>query len=73
MSKVKKKYIAKLVPGQVCIVLDYDTAMHIAESYDYFATQQDDEYSDSFRRIADDIRIQSQETYYSMDENYEEW
>ena len=73
MSKTKKKYIAKLMPGQVCIVLDYDIAMHIAESYDYFATEKDDEYSDSYRVIADDIRVQSQETYYGMDDSYEEW
>lgn len=62
------------MPGQVCIVIDYDTAMHIAESYDYFATQNEDEYSQSFRDIADDIRIQSNETYYDLAEDqYEEW
>ena len=74
MSKIKKKHVAKLMPGEVCLVLDYQTAMHIAESYDFFAAQKEDEYSQSFRDVADNIRFQSQETYYDLDDSeYDEW
>lgn len=73
MSKTKKKYITKLMPGQVAIVLDYEIAMHIAETYDFLAMQEGDEYSDSYTNVADDIRAQSLESYYSSEDQYEEW
>lgn len=75
MSKgIKKKHISKLMPGQVCIVVDYALAMHIAETYDYLANDANEEYSQSFRDIADDIRVQSAETYYDVEgDEYEEW
>lgn len=75
MSKgIKKKHISKLMPGQVCLVVDYALAMHIAETYDYLANDANEEYSQSFRDIADDIRVQSAETYYDVQgDEYEEW
>lgn len=70
----KKKLSLKLVHGQTAIVLDYDTAMHVAETYDYLANQQQDEYSDSFRAIADTVRDQAYENYFdSSEDQYEEW
>jgi hypothetical protein len=73
MSKIKKKHVSKLLPGQVAIVLDYAIAMHVAETYDFLAVQNDDEHSDSYRSIADDIRVQSMDSYYSSEDQYEEW
>jgi hypothetical protein len=70
----KKKLSVKLLHGQTAIVVDYDTALHIAETYDYLATQQEDEYSDSFRAVADMVRNQAYENYFdNSEENYEEW
>jgi len=70
----KKKLSLKLIHGETAIVLDYDTAMHVAETYDYLANQQQDEYSDSFRAIADNIRSQAYENYFdSSEDQYEEW
>ena len=75
MSKgIKKKHISKLMPGQVCIVVDYAIAMHIAETYDYLANERNDEHSQSFFDIADDIKQQAIETYYDVQQDeYEEW
>lgn len=76
MSKkqnVRKKINLKLYPEETAVVLDYDTAMHIAETYDYLATEHLDEYSDSFRQIADNIRSQANENYYNEQDGYEEW
>lgn len=70
----KKKISLKLTLGETAIVLDYETAMHIAETYDYLANQQNDDYSDWFRQVADIIRAQSVENYFdSEDDDYEEW
>lgn len=70
----KKKVNVKLGAGDTAIVLDYETAMHIAETYDYLANEHNDEYSDSFRVVADTIRSQAIENYYEpSEENYEEW
>lgn len=86
MSKgIKKKHISKLVPGQVCVVLDYAIAMHIAETYDYLAndslsrasssdSSEANEHAQAYFDIADDIRAQSAETYYDIEEDeYEDW
>jgi len=70
----KKKLSVKLVHGETAIVVDYETAMHIAETYDYLANQQNDEYSDSFRQVADLVRSQAYENYFNAsEEDYEEW
>lgn len=73
MSKIKKKHIAKLLPGQVAIVLDYEIAMHVAETYDFLATQEGGEYSDAYTQVADDIRNQAYESYYAAQDQNEEW
>lgn len=70
----KKKINLKLSIGDTAIVINYDTAMHIAETYDYLANEQEDDYSESFRAIADHIRAQAMENYFdTMDNEYEEW
>jgi hypothetical protein len=70
----KKKISLKLITGQTAIVLDYDVAMHIAETYDYLATEHKDEYSESFRAIADHIRYEANENYFNdSGDEYEDW
>ena len=44
----KKKINLRLSVGDTAIVITYDLAMHIAETYDYLATEHQDEHSDSF-------------------------
>jgi len=76
MSKkqsIRKKISVRLYPEETAIVIGFDTAMHIAETYDYLASEHVDEYSDSFRQIADIIRQQANENYYAGQEEYEEW
>jgi hypothetical protein len=70
----KKKLSVKLSIGDTAVVIDYETAMHIAETYDYLANENQNEYADSFRRVADTVRMQAVENYFdSMDDDYEEW
>ncbi len=70
----KKKISLKLITGQTAIVLDHEVAMHIAETYDYLATEHKDEYSESFRAIADHIRYEANENYFNdSGDEYEDW
>ena len=70
----KKKISLKLTVGETAVVLSYDIAMHIAETYDYLANEHNDEYSDWYRQSADMIRSQAMENYFdSEDDDYEEW
>lgn len=70
----KKKLSVRLSYGETAIVIDYETALHIAETYDYLANENEDGHSDSFRRVADLVRAQAMENYFdSMEEDYEEW
>lgn len=70
----KKKISVKLNVGETAIVVNHELAMHIAETYDYLATEHQDEHSDSFREIADHIRFQANENHYNeSDTEYEEW
>lgn len=70
----KKKLSVKLSIGDTAIVIDYQTAMHIAETYDYLANENQDEYADSFRAVADTVRMQAVENYFdSIDDDYEQW
>ena len=65
MSKVKKKHIVKLLPGESVVVMRYDTLMYLAETCDLLAIDQvtsDD--AQAWREIADEIRLQSNENYY---------
>jgi hypothetical protein len=75
MSKgIKKKHIAKLLPGQVCLVFDSDIALHIAETYDFVSMDAEEEYIQYYKDVADSIRLQVQETYYDGGEGeYDEW
>lgn len=70
----KKKVNLKLVSGQSAIVLDYDTLMHIAESYDFLGREKNDEWSQWYFDVADEIRRQTLENYFDAngeDEEYE--
>lgn len=70
----KKKLSVKLSIGDTAIVIDYETAMHIAETYDYLANENQDQYADSFRAVADTVRMQAVENYFdSIDDDYEQW
>lgn len=70
----KKKIGIKLTAGETAVVLTYDQFMHIAETYDYLATEQDNEQdAQAFRDIADTIRYQSNENYFLSEDEYEEW
>lgn len=70
----KKKVNLKLVSGQSAVVLDYDTLMHIAESYDFLGREKNDEWSQWYFDVADEIRRQTLENYFDAngeDEEYE--
>ena len=70
----KKKLSLKLSIGDTAIVIDYETAMHIAETYDYLANENEHEHAESFRAVADTVRMQAMENYFdSTDDDYEEW
>lgn len=73
----KKKVSIKLIPGETAVVLGYDTFMHIAQTYDYLAGQEEEsEHRDAYYEIADAIRYQSAENYFdggSGDEDEYEW
>jgi len=70
----KKKINLRLSVGDTAIVITHDLAMHIAETYDYLATEHQDEHSDSFREIADHIRFQANENHYDeLNDEYDEW
>jgi hypothetical protein len=71
----KKKVSIKLVPGETAVVLGYDTFMHIAQTYDYLASQEEQsEHRDVYYEIADAIRYQSADNYFENgigDDEYE--
>lgn len=70
----RKKISLKLSQGETAIVIDYATALHIAETYDYLANQEQDEHSDSFRMVADLVRTQAAQNYFDdFSDGYEEW
>lgn len=68
----KKKVNVKLVSGQSVIVLDYDTLMHIAESYDFLGREKNDEYSQWYFDVADEVRRQTLDNYFGESDGYEE-
>lgn len=70
----KKKVSLKLTHGETAVVLDFDTFMHIAETYDFLATQESAEYKDWYYGIADIIRYQAGANCFQEDEDEEyEW
>ena len=74
MSKVKKKHIAKLLPGESVVVMRYDTLMYLAQTCDLLAADQlSEEDAQAWRDLADDIRIQCNENYYDGSAEEEYW
>lgn len=69
----KKKVTVKLTTGQSVLVLDYESLMHIAESYDFLGQEKNDEYSQWYFDLADEIRRQTLENYFDNDSEYDEW
>ena len=71
----KKKISLKLMQGETAVVLSYDTFIHICDTYDILASEQENlDYAAAYREIADSIRFQSAENYFSeSDPSYEEW
>lgn len=70
----KKKVNVKVVNGQTVVVLPWEWFMHIAETYDYLATERaDPEDMQWYHELADTIRFQSDENLFSNIEEYDEW
>lgn len=70
----KKKIGLKLVPNETAVVLQHDIFMHIAQTYDYLAGEEEDsDYRDWFYQIADVIRLQANENYFEDSGNQEEY
>ena len=69
----KKKIAVKLTPGDTAIVINYEIAMHIAESYDFFANDADQDTAQWYRDVADTIRYQAMENFFENENNEEEW
>jgi hypothetical protein len=69
----KKKISLKLNEGESALVLHYDNLMHIAESYDYFASQEKDpDTGNWYRELADSIRYQAGINHFEgPDEEYD--
>ncbi len=73
MSKLKKKHNSKMLPGDAVVVMPYSTLMYLAETCDILGSEQADESTaQDWRDIADDIRIQSNETHY-VEQEEEVW
>jgi hypothetical protein len=70
----KKKVNVKLSAGQTLVVLNYEDAKHIADTYDFLSTefQSHDDIS-YFLNLAADIRNQSVDNYFSNDNLEEEY
>lgn len=69
----KKKVNLKLVSGQSALVLDFDTLMHIAESYDFLGREKNDEWSQWYFDVADEVRRQATENYFENSDDNEEY
>lgn len=70
---MKKKQTVKVAPGESVLVMPYDTLMYLAETCDLLAREQSN-VTDSiaWMDIADQIRYQSAENHYEIEEE-EEW
>jgi hypothetical protein len=70
----KKKLNIKVMQNETAVVLNYDVFMHIAESYDYFASEEVDlDVAQWYRDIADSIRYQSGLNHFENESNDDEW
>ena len=72
---MKKKINIKVTAGETYLILDESTALHIAETYDFLAMQEENsEYASWYRDVADTIRCQATEHLYVEDDlDYEDW
>lgn len=70
----KKKVNVKINKGESIVIFNYETLLHIAETYDFLATQEEDiEGQRWYRDVADSIRYQSGINHFEDDIEYEEW
>jgi hypothetical protein len=70
----KKKLNLKLVIGESAVVLNYETFLHIAETYDYLGSLESEQDAQIwYRDVADAIRYQAGFNHFLNDEEYEEW
>ena len=69
MNRMKKKQTVKVAPGESVLVMSYDTLMYLAETCDLLAREQST-VTDSiaWMDIADQIRYQSAENHYEIEE-----
>lgn len=66
---MKKKHTIKMAPGDTTIVMPYSTLMYLAETCDMLAVDQVNEQdAQAWRDIADEIRFQSNENHYEIQE-----
>lgn len=70
----KKKLNLKVTVGESAVILNYETFLHIAETYDYLASLESDIDSQNwYREVADVIRYQNESNYFMNDDEYEDW
>lgn len=70
----KKKLNLKLIIGESAVVLNYETFLHIAETYDYLGSLESEHDAQVwYREVADAIRYQAELNHFLNDEEYEEW
>jgi len=70
----KKKINLKLNIQETALVLPYDVALHIAETYDFVSMEAEEEYVQYYKDVADTIRLQARENLYEIeDQDYDEW
>jgi len=70
----KKKISLKLNVDDTAIVIPYDVALHIAETYDFVSMDAEEQYVQYYKDVADMVRAQAHENRHEMqDDEYEEW
>lgn len=70
----KKKLNLKVTVGESAVILNYETFLHIAETYDYLASLESDIDSQNwYREVADVIRYQNESNHFMNDDEYEDW
>jgi hypothetical protein len=70
----KKKISLKLNVDETAIVIPYDVALHIAETYDFVSMETEEEHVQYYKDVADLVRAQANENRHEFqDDEYEEW
>ena len=70
----RKKISLRLQVEETALVLPYDIAMHIAETYDFVSMDAESEYVDYYKEVADMVRLQANENHYQVENDEdEEW